>query len=139
MSLMYLSLVIRLCQRVGNASSPAAIVIDAFARLGRIGLTGYLASTLCMSVFMAHWGLGMFGQTTWAERFVLVLLIFGGLLAFAGIWTRVFAVGPLEAVLRSVTYLRWPWSAAASAAPAAAAAVPSPSSPSDSSPPPPSV
>ncbi|MFN8731234.1 MAG: DUF418 domain-containing protein [Planctomyces sp.] len=139
MSRLSLSLDIRLCQQVGNASSPAAIVIDAFARLGRIGLTGYLASTLCMSVFMAHWGLGMFGQTTWAERFVLVLLIFGGLLVFAGIWTRVFAVGPLEAVLRSVTYLRWPWSAAASTAPAAAAAVPSPSSPSDSSPPPPSV
>jgi uncharacterized protein len=112
MSLMYLSLVIRLCERLTDPTSPLAIAIDAIARLGRIGLTGYLASTLCMSVFMAHWGLGMFGQTTWTDRAVLVVLIYAGLLAFAGVWTRVFTVGPLEAVLRSATYLRWPWSPA---------------------------
>jgi uncharacterized protein len=105
---MYLALVVRLCQRVKGPGGPLAMGIDVFARLGRIGLTGYLASTMCMSVFMAHWGLGWFGQTTWTDRLLLVLVIYGGLLVFAGVWTRFFSVGPVESLLRAATYLRRP-------------------------------
>ncbi|CAN5676687.1 DUF418 domain-containing protein [soil metagenome] len=114
-SLMYLALAVIICQyasRPANArgalASTARIAIDSIARVGKVGLTGYLLESLLMSAVMMHWGFAQFGLTTWGKRGGYVLAIYALILIFANLWTRRFALGPMEWIWRAVTYLRWP-------------------------------
>ncbi|MBX9735831.1 MAG: DUF418 domain-containing protein, partial [Phycisphaerales bacterium] len=59
-ALMYLTLIMIVVER---AALPR--VTSVLAPLGRMGLTGYLGESLLMSFVMLHWGLALFGQTTW--------------------------------------------------------------------------
>ena len=101
MSLMYLSLVLNWVD-----SGAAAAVARALARLGQMGLSGYILESVLMSAIMLHWGLGQFGSTTWAQRGLYVLGIYAIILVIANIWMRLFRFGPLEWLWRSLTYLR---------------------------------
>ncbi len=101
-SLMYLTLIMIAVEKV-----PSSRVAGVLAPLGRMGLTGYIGESLLMCFVMQHWGLRLFAQTTWAERFVLVLVVWATLVLFANLWFRHFRFGPLEWLWRSVTYWRW--------------------------------
>ncbi len=101
MSLMYLSLVLTWAE-----SGIARSLVQVLANLGRMGLTGYLLESLFMSAIMLHWGLGWFGDTTWAQRACLVVGIYLLILIIANIWMWIFRIGPLEWLWRTATYLR---------------------------------
>lgn len=73
--------------------------------MGRLALTNYLAQTLITSIIVAHWGLGFFGEFDRLQRVALVFAIYAGQLVFSMLWLKVFTIGPLEWVLRSLTYL----------------------------------
>lgn len=101
MSLMYLSLVMKWVH-----SGRAAGAARALARLGQMGLSGYILESVLMSAVMAHWGLAKFGLTNWAERGWLVIAIYAVILVLANLWMSVFRIGPLEWLWRTWTYLR---------------------------------
>ncbi len=103
MSLMYLSLILNWVEAV-----PHKLVPRVLGRLGQMGLSGYILESVLMSAVMLHWGLGWFGQTSWADRGLLVLGLYALILAIANVWMWLFRFGPLEYLWRTWTYLRVP-------------------------------
>jgi uncharacterized protein len=101
-SLMYLTLIM-----IAVEKAPLSRVAGVLAPLGRMGLTGYIGESILMCFVMQHWGLQQFAQTSWAGRFVLVVVIWAMLLVFANLWFRHYRFGPLEWLWRSITYARW--------------------------------
>jgi uncharacterized protein len=74
------------------------------ARAGSASLTAYLLQSLALSFIFAGYGLGQFGKMTAAGAIATALAISIGSLAFAGIWRSFAPRGPLEVLLRRVTY-----------------------------------
>ena len=101
MSLGYLSGIILLVE-----SKPANRAFGFLGNLGKMALSGYLLESLLMSAIMSHWGLGLFGTTTWAQRAGIIVVVFVTVLIFANIWMRVFRYGPMEWLWRSLCYLK---------------------------------
>jgi len=79
---------------------------NAFANAGRLALTNYLSQTFLASILFAFWGLGMFGSVDRPMRMVIVLSIFILQIAFSALWLKAFKIGPLEWLLRTITYLK---------------------------------
>lgn len=80
-----------------------------FAPMGRMALTGYLASNLIGSAFWYGWGMGQINGSpllTAAGLNLFPFLVFVGLCVFAALWLSVFRFGPAEWVWRSLTYGR---------------------------------
>jgi len=50
----------------------------------------------------------LFGEFDRVQRVALVLVIYAGQLAFSWLWLKAFAIGPIEWLLRSLTYLKVP-------------------------------
>jgi uncharacterized protein len=101
MSLMYLSLILNWVD-----SGRAAGLAKALANVGRMALTGYLLESILMCAIMVHWGFARFGWTTWLERGIYLLIIFGIIVVFCNVWIRFFKFGPFEWLWRSLTYMR---------------------------------
>lgn len=78
------------------------------ANTGRLALTNYLMQSIIATALMYHWGLGWFDSTTRPGRIGIVLGVFAFQVVFSTLWLRAFTMGPLEAMLRGVTYLRLP-------------------------------
>lgn len=74
------------------------------ARAGSASLTAYLLQSLALSFIFAGYGLGQFGKMTAAGAIATALAIGIGSLAFSGIWRSFAPRGPLEVLLRRVTY-----------------------------------
>lgn len=96
----YLALGLRAAARFADA-----IPVQAVARLGAMGLTGYLGVSFLMSFIMQHWGLGRFDAVPMQWWWMLVPGVWLTMIAFATIWSRRFAAGPLEWAWRSFTRL----------------------------------
>jgi len=101
MSLGYLSAILMLVER-----NPASKAFGFLANLGRMALSGYLLQSLLMSAIMSHWGLGLFGTTTWVQRAGIITVVFLAVLIFANVWIRAFRYGPMEWLWRSACYLK---------------------------------
>lgn len=79
------------------------------APMGRMALTGYLASNALGSFVWYAWGLGRINDTAWLTTLVmngLAVAVFVSLCVFSAVWLRVFRFGPAEWVWRSLTYGR---------------------------------
>jgi uncharacterized protein len=79
------------------------------APMGRMALTGYLASNAIGSFWWYGWGLGRLGDPAALNVVVLSLLpvaVFAGLWIFSGLWLSVCRFGPAEWIWRSLTYGR---------------------------------
>lgn len=74
------------------------------ARAGSASLTAYLLQSLILSFIFAGYGLGLFGQMPAAEAILIALCVGVTSLLFTGIWRSFAARGPLEVLLRRVTY-----------------------------------
>ncbi|GAA0624774.1 DUF418 domain-containing protein [Brevundimonas kwangchunensis] len=77
------------------------------APMGRMALTGYLASNAIGSFVWYAWGLGRINDVAWLTTLVmngLAIAVFVGLCVFSAVWLRVFRFGPAEWVWRSLTY-----------------------------------
>lgn len=81
-------------------------VTKAFSNLGRMALTNYLLQSLTATFLMYWWGLGWFGDVSRAQQIGLVISIYLGQMLLSALWLRVFTIGPMEWLWRSLTYLR---------------------------------
>lgn len=82
-------------------------IARALARTGRMAFTIYLSMSVLMTGLFAWWGGGLFGEVSHVGRVGIALATWCLLAAAAQLWLRVFAIGPMEWVWRSATYLRW--------------------------------
>lgn len=79
-------------------------VLAPLALLGRLALSNYLLQSLVGALLFTGYGLGWYGQVGAAVGLALSLVIFTVQLPLSAGWSRRFAQGPAEWVLRSVTY-----------------------------------
>jgi uncharacterized protein len=80
--------------------------LSPLAAVGRMALTNYVGhSVLCGFVFTGF-GLGLYGQLSPTETFLIALLVFATQLVISPIWLRRFRFGPLEYLWRRLTYRR---------------------------------
>lgn len=78
------------------------------ANMGRLSLTNYLSqSVICFFLFYSV-GLGLYGRINPLESVVFALLIYLAQLILSSLWLQWFRIGPVEWVLRYVTYKRKP-------------------------------
>jgi len=75
------------------------------AAAGRMALTLYLMQSLVAGLIFYGYGLGLYAQVPPQVLCFLGLLIFSGQVFFAKCWFRRFRQGPLEFLLRRLTYL----------------------------------
>lgn len=74
--------------------------------MGRMALTGYLASNAIGAFVWYGWGLAQLGAWNFAAINLLAFLVFAALCVFSAIWMRRFRFGPAEWLWRSATYRR---------------------------------
>lgn len=83
------------------------ILTAPLAPVGRMAFTNYLSQSLIMaSLFYLPWGPKLMGQFGPAKLLMVVAAIWLLQLIWSPIWLRVFRMGPLEWLWRSLTYRR---------------------------------
>lgn len=75
------------------------------AKAGQMSLTIYLISSLIFSLLFYGYGVGLYGKTGPAHSSVMAILLMLFLCWLSVLWGRKFPVGPLEFLLRKITYL----------------------------------
>ncbi|WP_395943353.1 DUF418 domain-containing protein [Brevundimonas sp.] len=75
--------------------------------MGRMALSGYLASNAIGSFVWYGWGLGLMGRTNVTGMNLFALAVFGSLCVFSAVWLSVFRFGPVEWLWRCLSYARW--------------------------------
>ncbi|MFN7164876.1 MAG: DUF418 domain-containing protein, partial [Hyphomonas sp.] len=75
-----------------------------FARAGSASLTAYLLQSVMLSLIFTAYGFGQFGRMGAAEAIAVAAAVAIASLVFTGIWRSFAARGPMEVVLRRVTY-----------------------------------
>lgn len=83
-------------------------VLTRLAPAGRMALTNYLSQSLICAFIFTGYGLGLIGRVPTAWLPVLAITIFGCQVLISDLYFRRFAIGPVEAALRTVTYLSVP-------------------------------
>lgn len=74
------------------------------APMGRMALTGYLASNAIGAVTWYGWGFGLMGRWNGTAMNLFALAIFIALCLFSAGWLRAFRYGPVEWLWRSLAY-----------------------------------
>lgn len=82
----------------------AAERLRRLAPLGRLSLTAYLAQSVVAAVLFTSYGLELYGDVGPAAGLALTVAIFAAEVALAGVWLRRHRSGPVERLLRAVTY-----------------------------------
>ncbi len=77
----------------------------ALASAGRMALTNYLAQSLVCTAIFYGFGAGLIGRVTPAASMLIVFGLWLVELAWSTWWFRRFRFGPLEKVLRAITYV----------------------------------
>jgi uncharacterized protein len=70
---------------------------------GRMSLSVYIGESVIMSLLFHGYGLGLSNSIGSAGGVLLCIAVYAALLGFSHLWLRVFRIGPLEWVLRSIT------------------------------------
>lgn len=90
---------------VAAASGGAGGPVRRFLALaGSASLTAYLLQSVALSLIFSAYGLNQFGRMGAAEAILVAAAVAAGSLLFTGIWRRFAARGPMEVLLRRVTY-----------------------------------
>lgn len=76
-----------------------------FSTVGRMSLTAYLLESVVFTALMLHWGLGWFDQISRTGLVGLSLLVYTVVALFCLLWSRRFAMGPMEWLWRQGAYL----------------------------------
>ncbi|MBY9067649.1 DUF418 domain-containing protein [Hyphomonas sp. WL0036] len=74
------------------------------ARAGSASLTAYLLQSVIFSALYSGYGAGLFGNMSTSEAFLTAILVGMFSLGFCGVWRAHLAYGPMEILLRRVTY-----------------------------------
>lgn len=89
-------------------SGPLAKALHPLACTGRMGLTNYLFQTLAATTLCYFYGFALFGTLDPIEKALVVLTTYAAQLLISTLWFRAFAIGPVEWLWRSFTYLHAP-------------------------------
>ncbi|PKP90281.1 MAG: hypothetical protein CVT77_15535 [Alphaproteobacteria bacterium HGW-Alphaproteobacteria-16] len=82
---------------------PGGVLTDRLAAAGRMAFTNYLmTSILCTFVFYGY-GLGLYGELSRAEVYLVVFAVWALILLWSKPWLDRFAYGPLEWLWRSLS------------------------------------
>lgn len=71
---------------------------------GRMALTHYLAQSLVATTLFYSYGLGWYGRVNIWQAVLLMGAIYAGQLALSPIWLRRFPLGPVEWIMRRLSY-----------------------------------
>ena len=85
-----------------SAAGPA--LLNVLAPAGRMALTNYVGQSLVLAFVFTGFGLGLTNVLAPALVLLLVVVVCGGQLVLSRLWLARFTVGPLEALLRRLTY-----------------------------------
>ncbi|MEV0232582.1 DUF418 domain-containing protein [Nonomuraea sp. NPDC050786] len=91
---------------------------------GRMALSNYLAQSLICSLIFTGYGLGLVDRVSPPIEVLMALGIFAVQVAYSRWWLRSHRYGPVEWLLRYLTYWRRPTPARVSPAPRSSAALP---------------
>jgi uncharacterized protein len=72
------------------------------AAAGRAAFTNYLGTSILMTGMFYGWGLGFWGELSRAELWLVVIAMWGVMLAWSKPWLERFEYGPLEWLWRSL-------------------------------------
>ncbi len=72
----------------------------ALAAVGRLSLSNYITTSVIFAMIFAPWGLGLFGEVSRAQAFVISLIPGAAMLVWSPLWLRHFRQGPLERAWR---------------------------------------
>jgi uncharacterized protein len=89
---------------------------ERIAAAGRAAFTNYLGTSILMTGLFYGWGLGLFGQLSRIELWLVVLAMWGLMLAWSKPWLDRNQYGPFEWLWRSLA--RWRWQPMRKAVPA---------------------
>lgn len=67
----------------------------------------FIEQIIGIHILFSPYGFDLWGRYGWAEMTGIAAMVFVGLLIVANIWVRFFAMGPLEWLWRSLSYLKW--------------------------------
>jgi uncharacterized protein len=82
--------------------------LKVFVPAGKMALSHYLLQSIISSTVFFGYGLGYWGQWGRANLVVFVFVVFTTQVIFSYIWLWYFRYGPIEWLLRAVTYMRLP-------------------------------
>ena len=75
------------------------------ARAGSASLTAYLLQSVLLAYMFTAYGLGQYGKLGAGALFAIALAVTISSILFAGVWRSVADRGPVEFLLRKITYL----------------------------------
>ena len=77
-------------------------LVDRIAAAGRAAFTNYLGTSILMTGLFYSWGLGLFGELTRSQLWLVVIAMWLVMLAWSKPWLDRFEYGPLEWLWRSL-------------------------------------
>ena len=83
---------------------PGRAVLKALAPAGRMALTNYLGQSLVLMVVFTGVGSGLANALPPAQVLGVVVVLFGAQMVMSRLWLSRFGLGPMEGLLRRVTY-----------------------------------
>ena len=102
LALGYIAIIIVICSFI-----PIAIkILMPFAKLGRMSLTMYLMQSIILSVLFYNWGFGLYGQVDVELGIYICIAIILVQIGIAELWFMKFKQGPIEAIIKKLTYGR---------------------------------
>ncbi len=84
-----------------------APVRDALVPIGRMAISAYLGQTAAFTLFFYGYGLAMYGHLGPAAALAFACSVWATEVVIARLWLSRFAIGPIEWLWRSLTYLTW--------------------------------
>ena len=85
--------------------TPINVLLHPFKAAGRMAFSNYiLSSVVSVTVFWGTPGFGLIGTFSHVEQLQYVLVMWAVMLVWSTIWMRIFSIGPLEWVWRTLTY-----------------------------------
>lgn len=82
---------------------PRGILTTRIAAAGRMAFSNYLGTSLICTTIFYGYGLGWFGRLSRAEVYLVVFVVWAGMLLWSKPWLDRFAYGPLEWLWRSLS------------------------------------
>ena len=82
-------------------------VADRFAAVGRAAFTNYLGATLIGTVLFYGFGLGLYGEVSRGQAWLVVPVVWAVMLLWSNWWLDRFRYGPFEWAWRCLARWRW--------------------------------
>jgi uncharacterized protein len=80
---------------------------QAFAAVGKLALTNYVMQTIICTIFFYGYGFGYYARLSQWQLYFMVAEIILVQVAFSVIWLKYYNMGPLEWLLRRLSYGKW--------------------------------